>query len=288
MHAVLIHGSCFIAGSPNFRNSFVTQFQCYLVHKSYFYEINLDLEDFNNYQKMNVFQQPEHLLLFDTNNVVQQPITICFKHYLCQEHANKNISEPNSYCAQCFEKISNNSFEVDWNNMTLKTTIDINESFVIFQYPVETYLTSKMLRDYYLKMKIPSQIYGDFSIQISGTTADLYYEYLDHLCLFHFVTKTNIVQNVNCSITTIINKEDDEEDQGKYILQLKTRRKINQGETLTILRDVQKNHDEDSSSYHIKYLLHPRNRENDKKMNNMRSETENDEIGGSEEEEGIE
>jgi hypothetical protein len=34
--------------------------------------------------------------------------------------------------------------------------------------------------------------------------------------------------------------------------------------------------------------LHPRNRENDKKMNNMRSETENDEIGGSEEEEGIE
>jgi hypothetical protein len=263
MHAVLIHGSCFIGGSPNFRNSFVIQFRCYLVHKNYFYDdlFSLDLQDYNSYQKMksNVFQQPEHMLLFDTNNVVEPPITICFKHYICQEHAIKNMTEPNSYCAQCFERISKNSFKFDWNNMTLKTTTYIVESFVIFQYPVQTYLTSKMLRDYYLEKKIPQEIIGDFSIQISGTTDLLYCEYLDHLCLFHFITKTNIVENVNCSITTIINKEEDE-DQGKFVLQLKTTRNINQGETLTILRDVHQNYlvedvNNHKASYHMKYCI---------------------------------
>jgi hypothetical protein len=221
------------------------------IHHNYRYRTFIFYLNINEKENNPNYFLFKHLVLFASNNIVQQPISIYFKQYLCQKHAINNIT--NSYCPQCLHESSNNNiFEIDWNKMTLKSTADIDVSYELFQYLVDTYLSSEMLRNYYFEKNIPQQIIDDFSIRIND--ADLYYEYIDHLCIFHFLTKTSILQNVNC----FINIQEDTEDEGKFIIKLLTKEKIKKGETLAILKEETLNQVLDNScSFHIKYVLHP-------------------------------
>jgi hypothetical protein len=126
----------------------------------------------------------------------------------------------------------------------VKSREEIDENIEILQYPVDTFMNSEMLNIYYTEQNIPLHVIDDFTILLKD---DLYFEYLDRLCVFHFIEKSSILHNVNCYLTTSILED------GNFIVHLKTTRKINSDEKLIISRG--QHHDQNNIYYEIKYFI---------------------------------
>jgi hypothetical protein len=105
-------------------------------------------------------------------------------------------------------------------------------------------VTKENLLDYYMKKNINHHFISDFAIQLNEE--GLYFEYIDRLCVLHFIEKTNIKNNVNCYFSATKCEKN-----GNFILHLCAERKINSGEKLIVFRGKQKN----NNKFGIKYFL---------------------------------
>jgi hypothetical protein len=250
MNAALIHGSQFVSRSSNFENKFVVHLQCHLVHRASHHHgeiIKMEFDELNSFQKI-LENQNAHLVLSDLNSKFHQPITIYFRDYFCQYHDCRNKkcqqSFPYPFCKNCFYLISKNLLSFNIEDMSVRTNEEIIEHYEILQYPIDNYVTKENLLDYYMKKNINHHFISDFAIQLNEE--GLYFEYIDRLCVLHFIEKTNIKNNVNCYFSATKC-----ENNGNFILHLCAERKINSGEKLIVFRGKQKN----NNKFGIKYFL---------------------------------
>jgi hypothetical protein len=238
MYAVLILGSVFLGRSRNYSSKLKANFQCHVVHSKLFKKnVDIKYETLNNSNLLLKDQSPQ-LLVFNTTDDTCPIAKINFKEHICE---NKDCEIVDyylfPYCSDCFlSKICDNLVSIEFSEFNMKSNTIIMEKTVIFEYCFDHKTTSVVIENIYKARKIPVALMCKFRIRVEYDDPniclhDLVYDYSDHLCVLHYIRKSDHFDKVNCEI--LCNFKED----GKYHIQLLTTKNIDPDEDIVIYTD---------------------------------------------------
>jgi hypothetical protein len=201
--------------------------------------VDIKYETLNNSYLLLKDQSPQ-LLVFNSAGDTTGPIAkINFKEHICE---NKDCERIDyylfPYCSNCFlSKVCDNLVSIEFSEFNMKSNTDIMEKTAIFEYSFDHHTSSVVIENIYKARKIPVALMCEFSVGVKYDVTNnvcwpnLVYDYSDHLCVLHFIKKSDHIDEVNCKI--LCNFKDD----GRYHIELLTTKIIAPEEDIVIWKN---------------------------------------------------